>query len=98
MKTKGGAAEIVEDAGVLDNYINPKESKKVTTKKGKKKKKGKGKDKPEEKEETASGSSEELPVKDHSPVDLEERVRQDIQSAASRRTPSARRTPAPVSK
>ena len=75
-----------------------------TKKGGKKKKKGKGKGKVEEDaspDDATSGSSEEISLakpSDGTPaVDLDERVRQDIQSAASRKTPGVR-TPAPLSR
>jgi hypothetical protein len=114
MKTKGGAAEITEDAGVLKNYIDPKdkkgkkEKKEIKEKKkAKKPKKVKAKNelrpdlyKDEKKGEKPSGDEKEKKrdgFESSSPVDVNERARQGIEQAQSRRTPTTR-TPVHMAK
>ena len=101
MKTKGAAAEITEDAGLLKNYIEPKGKKGEKKKRARKPKKTKAKNelRPDLNRDVKKGEGDKTKdgVESGSPPDINERARQGIGQAQSRRTPTAR-TPVHMSK
>ncbi|XP_063679214.1 uncharacterized protein LOC134814847 isoform X2 [Bolinopsis microptera] len=101
MKAKGAAAEITEDAGLLKNYIEPKGKKGEKKKRARKPKKTKAKNelRPDLNKEAKKVEDDKTKdgVESGSPPDINERARQGIGQAQSRRTPTAR-TPVHMSK